>query len=207
MSNHPVHLLSMNKKLMPSALIPYCSFSNDLLSLGQKLNNFSFPVCTAFKPTLLDGQLCYQLDTNRIKNQTKPTQDGGLVLLLDVSKERSFDIRLKTNDYDIPSNTELYFTKGNHEEQQLLPNIYISTIHPSRIYLGEDTRIVLTSIKEMTGTANFLALPTDKKHCSVDDLTQCELEEFLLNNAKYCNCIPYGHEYVMTTKSTTLMVS
>ena len=62
LSSHPVHLLSKDYNLMPSALIPYCAFGIEMKNLGSKINNFSQPICTAFGPVLLDGELCYELD-------------------------------------------------------------------------------------------------------------------------------------------------
>ena len=53
------------------------------------------PVCTSFEKTILEGQLCYQLDVNRLKDDAINTQESlkrvGLSMLIDVNAE--YDVR------------------------------------------------------------------------------------------------------------------
>ena len=84
LSSHPVHIINKDGDFMHSALIPYCGFGAEMLSLGQHVDNFTYPICTAFLPTLLDGQLCYELDMNRIREPVKRGPFGGLFLVLDL---------------------------------------------------------------------------------------------------------------------------
>ena len=87
--NHPVHILDDNDNISPSAFIPFCSFQGSPDLLSREFANFSLPVCTSFKKRLLDGQLCYQIDVNRINNETTAAglQKGGLSLLVDANTE------------------------------------------------------------------------------------------------------------------------
>ena len=70
-SSHPIHLVNKQGELMPSAFIPYCGFLTDMAYIGKQRPNFSSPLCNAFTPVLLEGQLCYELDTDRIQSQVK----------------------------------------------------------------------------------------------------------------------------------------
>ena len=92
LSSHPVHLVNKQGELMPSAFIPYCGFLTDMAELGKQRLNFSSPLCNAFTPVLLKGQLCYELDTDRIQGQVKHGLYGGLFLMLDTSLDRSFTV-------------------------------------------------------------------------------------------------------------------
>ena len=64
LSSHHVHLKTKLGALVPSAFIPFCAYKTDLLLLGEHIKGLKFPVCNKFTPTVLDGQLCYNLDIN-----------------------------------------------------------------------------------------------------------------------------------------------
>ena len=90
LSNHPVHILDKDGKISPSSFIPFCSFGNDMKSMGREMNGFNNPICDSFEAKIRNDQLCYEVDlekykdTNKIKEQLK----SGLVLLLDYNLER-----------------------------------------------------------------------------------------------------------------------
>lgn len=50
-ANHPVHILNKDGHQNPSALIPFCAFAGNMEVLGQTVENFTDPVCSAFSPT------------------------------------------------------------------------------------------------------------------------------------------------------------
>ena len=80
---------------MPSALIPICGYKSSLETLGTHIPGLSFPVCSAFQPTLLRGQLCYSLDLGEMKmrqSRAKKTEQGkenGILIIVDPNLERS----------------------------------------------------------------------------------------------------------------------
>ena len=100
--NHPVHILDDNLNLSPSAFIPFCSFDGNSDLLGRDYGNFSLPVCSSFKKRLLEGQLCYQIDVNRVINDKSVAglQKGGLTLLVDVNAEKDLFSVLNTTPED-----------------------------------------------------------------------------------------------------------
>ena len=80
---------------LPSALIPFCAYQSNLETLGTSIPGLNFPVCNAFRPTILHGQLCYSLDIENMnleKEKTEITKQGkadGILLIVDPNKERS----------------------------------------------------------------------------------------------------------------------
>ena len=61
-TNHPVHIIDKDKKLSPTALIPFCEFGGNMSVMGVKIDDFKFPVCNSFRPKIIRDQLCYQVE-------------------------------------------------------------------------------------------------------------------------------------------------
>ena len=89
---HPVHLYLNSGMSLPSSFIPFCGFANDMMDTGMFHGNFTFPVCSAFKPSLLFNQLCYELDISRLKQSVNNREYGGFFVLLDLNTERDIEI-------------------------------------------------------------------------------------------------------------------
>ena len=206
LSSHPVHLLSQDYNLMPSALIPYCAFGIEMKNLGAKINNFSRPLCTAFSPALLEGELCYELDIDKIGGQVSRGLYGGLVLLLDVTLDRSIGVG-KNKDFTVnlpitqsrQYSTQLEIEKRSTSETLTMePTFYVHTIQPFSFVPNnlDFNQYIMTSIKHMVGSDNFLALPDDKKHCSTTSSERCKQERFLEDLDKICGCIPFGNTLI-----------
>ena len=78
--------------ILPSALIPFCAYKSNLETLGTSIPGLSFPVCNAFQPTILHGQLCYSLDIENMSLEEERTRQGkmdGILIIIDPNKERS----------------------------------------------------------------------------------------------------------------------
>ena len=69
-TNHPVHLVDDNGNLSPTALIPFCSVSNNFSTFGVKIEQFDTPVCKIFRPKNVRDQLCYTADLHQIKDKS-----------------------------------------------------------------------------------------------------------------------------------------
>ena len=70
-TSHPVHLIDNNNKaLNPTALVPFCSVSDDYSPMGVKIGQFNVPVCNGFRPKTIRDQLCYTVDLNEMKKKT-----------------------------------------------------------------------------------------------------------------------------------------
>ena len=89
MIHHPVHLVNAEKKLSPSAFIPFCGFGGKIL--GQIIPNLKIPVCDSFQPRLLNDQLCYEIDLHNITNDEKLNNEdvkSGFVFVMDYNEDR-----------------------------------------------------------------------------------------------------------------------
>ena len=91
--NHPVHITNHQGLFSPSAFIPFCAFGGEMGPMGQRIQHFSFPVCTAFRQHLVGDQLCYEVDANQYKSGFSSAADLqtamniGLFLLIDQNSE------------------------------------------------------------------------------------------------------------------------
>ena len=58
--------------------------------MGNNIDNFNIPVCDKFRPTFLEGQLCYQLDANEFGKKVNKEEiaSQGVVMLLDYNLDR-----------------------------------------------------------------------------------------------------------------------
>ena len=69
-TSHPVHLIDNNNEtLNPTALVPFCSVSDDYSTMGVKMDQIDVPVCNSFRPKIIRDQLCYTVDLNKIKQK------------------------------------------------------------------------------------------------------------------------------------------
>ena len=89
-TNHPVHIIDDKGALSPSSFIPFCSFGDDMESLGTRIKGFDIPVCSSFQAKIKDDQLCYELDLQKLKNITNIEYQlqSGLFLALDYNEDR-----------------------------------------------------------------------------------------------------------------------
>ena len=85
--NHPVHLKNANNQVS-SAFIPFCAFGGKFL--GQKIHNLTIPVCNSFQPTLLNDQMCYEIELNNMTNKKTVKEDikAGFVFIMDYNEDR-----------------------------------------------------------------------------------------------------------------------
>ena len=133
--------------------------------LGQTRHDFPFPVCSQFQPTVLDGELCYSMKADALKEgKSQPGKPNSLLLILDtgISKEEEYEL-----------------TTENH------PGMYIDSLNldteptsknPIKINIGtlasfSDHRVgsySLQSLKKITGTESYMARSHQK----------CQLEAF-----------------------------
>ena len=93
LSNHPVHIITEDKKPSPSAFIPFCAYGSNTLMMAQRVKHFHTPVCNSFKAKIFNNQLCYEVDVNRIvrkQNITKKQEQGDYNDKTDKKKEEDF---------------------------------------------------------------------------------------------------------------------
>ena len=100
--NHPVHIITKDNQLSPSAFIPFCDFGGDMLSVGVKINQFDVPVCNSFEAKLLNDQLCYEVDLHKFKdsNNVKSQLDLGFNFILDYNEDRQVMVNKNMSNVD-----------------------------------------------------------------------------------------------------------
>ena len=114
-TNHPVHIVNNEGSLSPSSLIPFCSFSNNMSIMGTKIEQLEVPVCSSFRPKIVQDQLCYTLDPNQYKIYIKSGEELSISLLVDYNQERHFD---KFNYMENESDTSELTSLGNAHEAE-----------------------------------------------------------------------------------------
>ena len=91
--NHPVHILDENTVTSPSSFIPFCFFGK-WNSIGKKLDPFTSPICTYFKPKLRNDQICYEMNLNDLIKNNNHKEDlmKGLYFIIDENVDRRMDL-------------------------------------------------------------------------------------------------------------------
>ena len=179
--SHPVHLKSKSRMFSPSALIPYCAFKSNLtMETEDKHPNLSFPICTSFVPDILEGQLCYTLNLNQTGGKGKR---NGLMLLLDLNQQRSFETTLK-KDQSIEDISQMSLdTELSRRDKSA--KIQINAMSPTTEY-GHGT-YKMTSVKRMRATSDFLGMDHGIRNCELETYEECRTRHLMEN----CNCVPW----------------
>ena len=88
--NHPVHIITKDNQLSPSAFIPYCDFGGEMLTVGANIDQFDLPVCNSFKTKLFNDQLCYEVDLDKFAdiNNVENELDLGFSFIMDYNEDR-----------------------------------------------------------------------------------------------------------------------
>ena len=177
--SHPPHL---NKDDWNSALIPVCAYKTNLNISRNRLAlpGITFPLCSSFLPTILEGQLCYKLTLNTISGQGKTNE---LMLLLDYNEDRSLQKSSTEGEVDDSSvgnilnfGTSLASNQDSKVKIDILSHI---------IGFGGGT-YKMTDVKRMTATDDFLNMPLEDRHCQVELYEDCRTRRLL----DRCKCVP-----------------
>ena len=178
--SHPPHLTSS----WSSAFIPFCAYKTDL-NISQNplaLSGLTFPLCSAFVPTILEGQLCYELTLNMTSGQGKQNE---LMLLLDYNTDRSVQTSFKDNQDAEFSKDTINFGKAVGIIQGKSAKVHIDTLSS---FVGFSGGIyMITDVKRMTAKEDFLKMPLKEKNCEVELYEVCRTKKLL----EECNCVPW----------------
>ena len=179
---HPPHLNST----WSSAFIPFCAYKADL-NISKNplaLPGITFPLCSAFLPTILEGQLCYELKLNATSGQGKRNQ---LTLILDYNEDRSLQISPKKE-----KNADIHLSKGTlnfddavHSLQRVSAKVHIGTLSPYAYFGGGIFSI--TNIKRMRSKDAFLKMPFANRNCKTELYEDCRTRMMM----EECKCVPW----------------
>ena len=93
-TSHPVHLIdnNNNQTLNPTALVPFCSISDDYSAMGVKIDQIDVPVCNSFRPKIIRDQLCYTVDLNEMKKKTGSKNKVFFTFFIDFNEDRELSV-------------------------------------------------------------------------------------------------------------------
>ena len=145
------------------------------------LPNISFPICNAFKPTILEGQLCYKIQVNSTGGLGSR---NGLSLLLDFQHELSLQASSKQEwKHDQKLFRELDFGASGSLDREAA-KVHIDTLSPFKGFGGGNYR--MTVVKRMTAKDDFLKMPLNERNCKVELYENCKTTNLL----EICGCVP-----------------
>ena len=177
--SHPPHLTSA----WSSALIPFCAFKGNLrIGKNISLPGLDYPPCSSFKPTILEGQLCYRRTLNQTSGQGKTDQ---LMLLLDYNEDRSIQTSLHKKEKLEGSRRELKLGTAYKALRTMEAKVQIETLSPHIGFGGGKYK--MTGVKRMSAKSDFLKMDSKVRGCEVDLYEDCRANRML----EECKCTPW----------------
>ena len=94
--------------------------------VGVKLDQFDDPVCNTFLLTILNDQLCYEVDLNKFSNRDNIEKEleSGLVFLMDYNVDRE----VVFNQKSVKRNNESFTSKIIESGHKDHATIHLNTI-------------------------------------------------------------------------------
>ena len=197
-SYHAPHLIDSSGSMTPSALIPFCAYQTNTTLLGQTRQGLPFPVCSQFKPTVLEGQLCYSLNLSKIaSDKTAAGLDNGILIILDLGTSDKEENRL--NERETLGDEKFISLKMDpFNPSETTAQIYLNTLSSISDYRAGS--YALTSLKKMTGTESFLKQSDDNKKCRTQSKEDCQTARYIDIVQKNCGCVPWSLRSALTIK-------
>ena len=141
-----------------------------------------FPFCSLFKPTVLEGQLCYKLDLNRMSGKGKENE---LMLLLDYNEDLSLGIDSENNNKERTFNSTRLNLKTFLSQQHMKAKVQMNMITPEIGFGGGSYK--MNAVKRMTARRDFLTMSFRDRNCNVEEYDDCRTRMLL----QACNCVPW----------------
>ena len=159
------------------------------------LPGITYPLCSSFLPTMLEGQLCYKLTLNETSGQGKENE---LMLLLDYNEDRSMQTSsLAKEDNMMFPKTKMHLGTAAGTLQGMAAKLHIHTLSP---YMGfGGGRYKMTVVKRMKAKADFLGMALKDRNCEVELYESCRTRKLI----EKCGCVPWEipHTQVMWVNS------
>ena len=145
-AKHPVHFVTEDGNLSPSAFIPFCEFGGDDSIMGRKIKAFkNISVCNSFKAKIFNDQLCYEVDLQKFRDDENIEKQLklGFAFFMDynedrqvtsakgfIPRERSYVLRIINSDQRHQAFIHLN-TVGEIEFHKcgMFSNLYFSLLH------------------------------------------------------------------------------
>ena len=138
-----------------------------------------------FHPTVLEGQLCYQLDFSLIEtNNTRAGLKNGFLFTIDSGISNSELEKGAGEDAEV----ETLSLDPTHADDHS-PRIYLNTL--ARFTDFRAGSYALSVVKMMTGTKKFMALADEIKNCHIDKFEGCNVKGYIKVVQDKCGCVPW----------------
>ena len=180
--NDPPHILNENGQMMPSSLIPFCSFGSVLR--GKPAPYMSLPVCDLFDTAFYNGKLCYQIDTAKKIPKGKTIQGNGLTLVIDTNIEKSMAKQIEEHEKKSLGGFDL---RKVPVQTKRLVGVNIGILAPYQA--NGPGNYILSSIKQMSATEDFLSMSFEKRQCVKEKFESCQ-QRLLKGAIRHCGCSP-----------------
>ena len=153
--------------------------------LGQTKANFPFTFCSEFRPTVLEGELCYKINIvpSTITN-AKPGEKNCLMMIIDPGQTSKKHQAIEEQDLNIV-NLEPASTSSS-------VRVYMDILGTFSDY--RPGSFAMYALKKMTGTEGFLTLPKEKKKCQVETFELCQTTNYVKEVHAQCGCVPWSLE-------------
>ena len=180
-----IHPPQLTSKSWSSAFLPFCAYKTDLNISENSLTlpGLTFPLCSAFLPTIFEGQLCYELKLNQPSGQGRRNQ---LMFLFDYNEDRS----LQTSSEEVKT-ADLRVSKGtigfDDAIQSLQAKVHIGTLSPYSHLASGGGIYTMRDVKRMRSTDAFLEMPLAQRNCETEVFEDCRTRKLLGE----CNCVPW----------------
>ena len=99
------------------------------------------------------------------------------MLLIDVNAERSVNFATSGEDKSLNMTKRRVYLGTEQVLNSTFASLHIGTLAHQVVYGPGDYS--LTSIKQMTGTDNFLAWPQERRKCTLETYEKCQMRDFL----------------------------
>ena len=163
--------------------------------LGEIKQGLNFTACSQFRPTVLEGQLCYSLNLSSIETgKTEAGKGSGLVIIIDIGVQNIY----KTQSKDSKEKNINPLALASSGVDSSSARIYLNTLSSYSDYRAGS--YALTSLKKMTGTESFLKQTDDKKNCRIEALEDCQAGSFFDRVLKKCGCVPWSLSSALASK-------
>ena len=104
LSSHPVHLVGRDGNLNPTALVPFCSISDNYSAMGVKIDQIDVPVCNRFMPKVRRNQICYTVDLDKIRKERESKGKVYFVFFIDYNEDRDISVARTINENEVSEN-------------------------------------------------------------------------------------------------------
>ena len=118
LTSHPVHLVDEKGNLNPTALVPFCSISDNYSAMGVKIDQIDVPVCNRFMPKVRGNQICYTVDLDKIRKETESNGNVYFIFFIDYNEDRDVSVARTINENEVSENKN-----GNSKSEIIIETI------------------------------------------------------------------------------------